>query len=90
MSFGRSAIFLTPSRLCKQEESGYSIAMATPTTPEEWFARAAEVRAIAASLHDPGAIRTMLNIASGYERMARHTASGAEQNATQHNGPDRD
>jgi hypothetical protein len=64
--------------------------MATLTTPGEWLDRAAEARAIAASLHDPEAMRTMLEIAAGYERMARHAALAAAQKATERGGTDRD
>ena len=48
--------------------------MATPTTAEEWRARAAEARAIAGALRDLSGKRTMMGIAAAYEKMARHAA----------------
>jgi hypothetical protein len=49
--------------------------MASPTTLEQWLARAAEARAIADTLHDAATKRTMLGVAAAYEKMARYAAS---------------
>ena len=45
---------------------------------EYWLERAAEARQKADGMHDPEAIRTMVNIAEMYERMAQRaeTRSG--------------
>jgi hypothetical protein len=48
--------------------------MASPTTLEQWLARAAEARATADTMHDWVAKETMLGIAAAYETMARHAA----------------
>jgi hypothetical protein len=39
-----------------------------------WLEKAEEARTIAAGLHDPEARRSMLEIAAGYVKLARHAA----------------
>jgi hypothetical protein len=53
--------------------------MATPTTPAQWLARAADARATADTMHDAVTKRTMLGVAAGYEKMARYAASLASR-----------
>jgi hypothetical protein len=48
--------------------------MATPKTPEEWMALAAEARAVACALRDATAKRTMMSIAAAYDNLAWHAA----------------
>lgn len=43
-------------------------------TAAEWLARADEARELAQQLSDTAAKETMLGIADGYERLARHAA----------------
>ena len=43
-------------------------------TAAEWLARADEARELAQHLSDTAAKETMLGIADGYERLARHAA----------------
>lgn len=40
-------------------------------TPEHWFARADEARAMAANIVDPAARQAMLDIAASYEKIAK-------------------
>jgi hypothetical protein len=40
--------------------------------PEHWYLRATEARSQAERLFDPDARRIMLEIAAGYEELARH------------------
>jgi hypothetical protein len=40
--------------------------------PEHWRSRAEEARSVAEQLSDPESKRTMLRIASDYERLAEH------------------
>ena len=49
--------------------------MADPNTPAEWLARAAEATGIAERMHDALPRKTMLEIAAGYERLARYAGS---------------
>jgi hypothetical protein len=49
--------------------------MADPETPAEWLARAAEANGIAERMHDTLPRKTMLEIAAGYERLARYAES---------------
>ena len=46
-------------------------------TAAHWLACAEEARALAQQLADAGARQTMLGIAEGYERLARHAAAWA-------------
>ena len=41
-------------------------------TVSEWLAHAEDARMKAEQMVDPGARQTMLNVADGYEKMARH------------------
>ena len=43
-------------------------------TAADWLARAEEAQALAETLTDVGARQTMLHIAQGYTRLARHSA----------------
>lgn len=43
-------------------------------TAAQWLARADEARELAQQLSDTAARETMLGIAEGYERLARHAA----------------
>jgi hypothetical protein len=45
--------------------------------PEHWRRRAAEARALANTLGDPDAKKTMLGIADGYDRLAKRAAERA-------------
>ena len=49
--------------------------MADPKTPAEWLARAAEASGIAERMDDAQLRKTMLEIAAGYERLARYAGS---------------
>ena len=49
--------------------------MADPKTPAEWLARAAEASGIAERMDDAQSRKTMLEIAAGYERLARYAGS---------------
>jgi len=49
-------------------------------TPTEWLLKASEAQAIARTLRDLNARQTMLNIAAGYEKMARHAALKSDLN----------
>ena len=49
--------------------------MVDPKTPREWLTRATEARDIAERVQQPLARKTMLEIAAGYERMARYAGS---------------
>ena len=51
-------------------------------TVEYWLERAAEARQKADGMHDPEAIRTMMNISEMYERMAQRAEArgGRRQN----------
>ena len=42
--------------------------------PEHWRSRAEEARTVAEQLADPEAKRTMLRIATDYEKLAQHAA----------------
>ena len=46
-------------------------------TSAEWLARAEEARRLASGLPDTTARQTMLNIAAGYEKLARYAALAA-------------
>ena len=48
--------------------------MAGVLSPAEWLMKAEEARQVAATMRDAGARRTLLLIAAGYEKIARHTA----------------
>lgn len=58
----------------------------TIPTPSEWLVRAEDARQLADSLHDVGARHTMLMIAAGYEKMARHAALMANMNLPMETG----
>lgn len=47
-------------------------------TAADWHARAEEARVLATQLTDIGARQTMLAIADGYERLARHAVEWAD------------
>ena len=47
-------------------------------TAAQWLARADEARELAQQLSDAAARETMLGIAEGYERLARHAALWAQ------------
>jgi hypothetical protein len=64
----------TPLRFWAETRPNYQRPMATPETPEEWMAFAAEARAIACTLQNPTAKRTMMSIAAAYGNMAWHAA----------------
>jgi hypothetical protein len=55
--------------------------MPVPTTGD-WLVRAEEARALASQLVDSGARQTMLEIAEGYEKLARHAAQRAKKSPT--------
>jgi len=59
--------------------------MAIPTA-SEWLVRAEEARQLADILRDVGARYTMLTIASGYEKMARHAALLGDTNLPMETG----
>lgn len=56
--------------------------MPDPPTSAQWLARAAEAKMIAESMRNAFARREMLEIAAGYERLARRAALAAERSAT--------
>ena len=58
----------------------YQIAMPDLLSAAQWLERAEEARLVAESLSDGSARRTMLTIAAGYEKMARHAALQAGLN----------
>jgi hypothetical protein len=49
--------------------------------------RAEEARVVAEQMHDPGAKRTMINLALSYERLAEHAAMREGREAAEHNAP---
>lgn len=51
-------------------------------TAADWLARADEARALAQRLVEPSARATMLGIAEGYEKLARHAALWAQKGLT--------
>jgi hypothetical protein len=56
------------------ELGGYAIRMPDRLTPEQWLAKAAEARVIAATMTDAGNRATLLRIADGYEKIAHASA----------------
>ena len=51
--------------------------MADPQTPADWLARATEARSVAGRMHDAEARKSMLEIAAGYEQLARYAGSSS-------------
>ena len=49
--------------------------MVLPTTADEWLALAAETRELALRMTNPAARATMLEVASGYEKLAKYMAT---------------
>jgi hypothetical protein len=47
--------------------------------PSHWRARAEEARTLADEMHDEASRRMMLEIAEGYERLAKHAEERAKK-----------
>ena len=61
-------------RFCIVNSGEYHTDMAGFPTPADWLIRAADARQLADTMTDQGSRQTLLMIALGYEKMARHAA----------------
>jgi hypothetical protein len=66
--------------ICVRKTSVYQTGTAGFPTPSEWLIRAADARQLADTMTDEGSRQTLLIIAVGYEKMAKHAALLRELN----------